>query len=300
MVAKERAELDELLKEIPYDETDEEDGEKRPALQNLDATSMSLQVGGANGSGTDHYRQYSEINAREAEVRFDALIDFMKNYRPSSHRTRALIVGLVRLAIRFLNAPACRRQLRFEVAEARAKYWMNRLGKDGEEHIEQADRLLDLWGGADLRQIEVRDRRIRHGLDAVERERARWHTDTRKKEVAERLATRLPSAAYEYFRCRKQQYDINRERAEDEAQGVPVVDYSDVIKRIQSKDAPPAEIVTAMPWPFLEALNIAMEDAGDDNPHWTHLERMQASAALANARSKRNKYGPRDGGDGNG
>ena len=34
-----------------------------------------------------------------------------------------------------------------------------------------------------------------------------------------------------------------------------------------------------------------MQDASPDNPHWNHTERMAASAAMANARRKRNRLG---------
>ena len=278
------------------DEPEDEEAGGDPGLLPLDSGSMSVSLGGGGGDGWDAATAYSRINAREAEITFTALIDFLKNYRPKQHRTTILINGLVRLAMRILNAPACRRQLRFEAEESRARYWMNRLGKDGQAHIEAADALLDRWGSADLLQIEIRHRRLRHGLAAVEPERARWYTAIRKKELAEQAATKLPSAAYEYFRCRLEQYAIQRELAEDRAKGLVIVDFSDVIKRIHSKDAPPAEIVTSMPWPFLEAINVAMQDAGDDNPHWNHYERMAASTALANSRKSR-RWGSREGGE---
>ena len=51
MASAKRAELDELLDEIPYDEEEEdEDGEGR-TLQNLDSASMSLAVGGRGRVG---------------------------------------------------------------------------------------------------------------------------------------------------------------------------------------------------------------------------------------------------------
>ena len=278
------------------DEPEDEEAGGDSGLLPLDSGSMSVSLGGGGGDGWDAATAYSRINAREAEITFTALIDFLKNYRPKQHRTTILINGLARLAMRILNAPACRRQLRFEAEESRARYWMNRLGKDGQAPIEAADALLDRWGSADLLQIEIRHRRLRHGLAAVEPERARWYTAIRKKELAEQAATKLPSAAYEYFRCRLEQYAIQRELAEDRAKGLVIVDFSDVIKRIHSKDAPPAEIVTSMPWPFLEAINVAMQDAGDDNPHWNHYERMAASTALANSRKSRH-WGSREGGE---
>ena len=188
------------------DEPEDEAAGGDSGLLPLDSGSMSVSLGGGGGDGWDAATAYSRINAREAEITFTALIDFLKNYRPKQHRTTILINGLVRLAMRILNAPACRRQLRFEAEESRARYWMNRLGKDGQAPIEAADALLDRWGSADLLQIEIRHRRLRQGLAAVEPERARWYTAIRKKELAEQAATKLPSAAYEYFRCRLEQY----------------------------------------------------------------------------------------------
>ena len=279
--------LDELEDDIFGDAVSDEDG---GVLQPLDSSRISIS-GALGGSGKDSGRAFSEINARETEVRFDALIDFLKNYWPEKHRTRILINGLVRLGIRFLNAPANRRQLRFEVEEAQGRYWMSRLGKEGKEHIEAADQLLDQWAGSDLTQINIRRRRIKNGLVSVQREAARYHTASRKKDLFEELATKLPSAAYEYFQCRLEQYRILRERAEDRARGIPTADFSDLIKRIQEGSAKPSEIASSLPWPILEALWVSMQDASPDNPHWNHTERMAASAAMANARRKRNRLG---------
>ena len=282
----------ERLYEGDFDD-DEEGGESSSALAPLDSSSVSVSAMG-RGDGHDRGRGYSEINAKEADVRFDALIDFTKNYVPKQHKTKMLINGLLRLTMRFLNAPALRRQLRFDTEEARAKYWIGRLGKDGKEHVDAADHLLDRWGSADLLMIEIRNRRIRFGLGAVEHERPRWYTALRKKALLEREAAKLPSAAYEYFLCRLEQYTINRERAEDRARGLPDQDYSQVITRINDGKATSAEIVNSMPWTFPEALVVAMQDAGDDNPHWNHYERMAANTALANSRRTRSHWGGRN------
>ena len=156
-------------------------GEDDDDLSPLERGMMSLRVGGGEDGDFDRAMAFSAINAREAKIKVDALYDFLKDYVPDAHKTKMLVNGLVRLCQRMLNSPACRRQLRFEMEEARAKYWLGRVGKSGEEHIEAADRLLDRWGACDLLQITIRTRRIRHGLEAVERERPRWYTAERKK-----------------------------------------------------------------------------------------------------------------------
>ena len=289
-------EIDELERDELLDGLEEEFfgdavlGEGGEVLQPLDSSRVSIS-GALGGSGVDPGRLFSEINARETEVRFDALIDFLKNYWPEKHKTRVLVNGLVRLGVRFLNAPANRRRLRFEAEEAEARYWVSRLGKEGKEHIERADRLLDRWAAADLLQINIRRRRLKQGLAAVEHERARWHTATRKMDLFEELATQLPSAAYEYFQCRLEQYRILRERSEDRAKGIPTADFSDLIKRIQQGEAKPSEIAASLPWPILEALWVSMQDASANNPHWNHTERMAASAAMANAKRNRSRFG---------
>ncbi len=278
--------MDGLEEEFFGDAVLRESGE---VLQPLDSSRVSIS-GALGGASVDPGRLFSEINARETEVRFDALIDFLKNYWPEKHKTRVLVNGLVRIGVRFLNAPANRRRLRFEAEAAEARHWTGRLGKAGKEHIEAADRLLDRWAASDLLQINIRRRRLKHGLAAVEPERARWHTASRKMEVLEELATSLPSAAYEYFQCRLEQYRILRERAEDRAKGIPTADYSDLIRRIQQGEAKPSEIAASLPWPILEALWVSMQDPSPNNPHWTDTERMAASAAVANARRNRARF----------
>ena len=273
-------------------------GEGEDDLRPLGRDMMSLKVSGADEGGGDKYA-YSKLIARQADVSFDALYDFIKDYVPKAHKVKVLCNDLVMLCQDMLNSPANRRQLRFDLQEARAEYWKQRLSKDKEDALEQADLLLDRYGSADLLQIEIRHRRITEGLAAVEHERARWHTATRKKELVRRLATRLPQAAYEYFEARKEQYTIMRERAEDRAKGIPAQDFSNLITRIQDGKATEAEILTDSPWPFFKAFAVCAQEADVDSPHWVHIRRLYAAAAEAQRRPGRNRWKPRDdGGDG--
>ena len=268
-----------------YDGDDDE-------LSPLERGMMSFR--GMDGDDNDDNRYpFSKINAREAMITVDALYDFLKDYWPQNHKTRVHVNGLVRLCQRMLNAPANRRKLRFEIEEAKAKYWQQRLGKDGEEHIRWADRLLDRWSSASLLQVSIRRRRLRRGLDAVDGERAKWHTADRKMELVEQLAAKLPASAHEYFECRLEQYKIERERAEDRARGIKEVDFSDLIIRIQDGKATPAEVLESAPWPFKEAFDVCVQDASEENPHWKHNERMASASALGR-RQPRSKWGRRD------
>lgn len=268
-------------------------GESEDDLRPLDRGAMSLKMGSDDGGGDDKY-PYSRINALQAEIKFRALYDFIKDYLPKAHKTKVLVNDLVRLCQDMLNAEANRRQLRFDIEDVRAQYWVNRAGKNGSEHIERADELLDRWGNADLLQILIRRKRIREDLAAVEHERARWHTATRKKELLEEMATRLPQAAYQYFQARKEQYDIMRELAEDRARGIPIQDFSNLITRIQEGKATEAEILMNAPWPFFEAFDVCVQDADVDNPHWDHIRQLQAAAAKAQQARNRNRWKPRD------
>ncbi len=271
-------------------------GESEEDLRPLERGVMSLKMGGDGESGDDRY-PYSRINALQAEIKFRALYDFIKDYLPKSHKTKILVNDLLRLCQDMLNAEANRRQLRFDVEDVRAQYWANRAGKNGAEHIERADELLDRWGNADLLQIVIRRRRIREGLPAVEHERARWYTADRKKELLEEMATTLRQSAYQYFQARKEQYDIMRELAEDRARGIPIQDFSSLITRIQEGKATEAEILMKAPWPFPEAFSVCAQDADVDNPHWDHIRQLQAAAAKAQMARRRNRWKPRDDGD---
>ena len=278
---------DEEFDEIYGDPIDEETG----ALQPLDHSSIEL---GGMGRGSESGGQYrfSQINAGETEVRFNAIFNFLKDYRPEAKKTRTLVNGMLRLGMRFLNAPACRRQLRFEVADQQAKYWMSRVAKEDQDCIQTADGLLKNWGAADLMQRDIRHRRLIHGLGSVDGERPRFYTATRKKEGYEREATQLPTPAYEYFQARLEQYRIQRELAEDRAKGHITADFSSLIKRIIGKDANAAEIAIAIPWPIQEALWVSMQDADVDNPHWKHIESLQAGSLLATTAGRR-RWRPR-------
>jgi len=270
-----------------YDEDDDD-------LNPLERGMMSFR--GVDGGGDDDNRYpFSKINAREAMITVDALYDFLKDYWPQSHRTRVHVNRLVRLCQRMLNAPANRRKLRFEIEEAKAKYWEQRLGKDSQEHIEQANLLLDRWSRASLLQMSIRRRRLANGLDAVDRDRAKWHTAQRKMELVEELAAKLSASAHEYFECRLEQYKIERERAEDRARGIREVDYSDLIVKIQDGKAKPAEVLEAAPWPFKEAFDVCVQDASEENPHWKHNERMASASALGR-RQPRSRWSRRDDG----
>ena len=253
----------------------------------------SIEVGGmGRGSETGGQYRFSQINAGETEVRFNAIFNFLKDYRPEAKKTRTLVNGMLRLGMRFLNAPACRRQLRFEVADQQAKYWSGRVPKEEQDCIQTADAMLKNWGAADLMQRDIRHRRLLHGLASVDGERPRFYTATRKKEGYEREATQLPTPAYEYFQARLEQYRIQRELAEDRAKGHITADFSSLIKRIIGKDANAAEIAIAIPWPIQEALWVSMQDADVDNPHWKHIESLQAGSLLATTAGRR-RWRPR-------
>ena len=272
-----------------YSDDYEDDEDLRP----LERGMMQLRTGGGGDEDDDARYPFSKINAREAMITVDALYDFLKDYWPQSHKTRMLVNGLVRLCQRMLNAGANKRQLRFDIEEARAKYWMGRLSKDDQKYIERADKLLDLWSRSNLMQISIRNRRVRHDLESVENERARWHTGTRKMELLEEMAAGLPAAAHEYFQCRLEQHRIQRERAEDRARGIAETDYSELIKAIQDGTAKPAYVLANAPWPFTEAFDVCIQDASEENPHWKHNERMASASALGR-RQPRSKWGRRD------
>ena len=285
MVTKERDGATDIY-DPRYDEGDDD-------LSPLDRGGMSLKMGDSGSDYEDKY-PYSRINALQAEIKFDALYNFIKDYLPKSHKTKVLVNGLVRLCQNMLNAAANRRKLRFEVEEVKAKYWMSRLPKSRQDAIERADLLLDRWGAADLLQVDIRNRRLKYGLEAVEHERERWHTAVRQKELLEQMATKLPQAAYEYFQARMEQYAIQRERAEDRARGVPQQDFSDLIERIQEGKATEAEILMSAPWPFYEAFDVCVQEADVNNPHWDHIRQLQASTAMAyGAGRRRRQWGPR-------
>ena len=273
---------EEEFDEIYGDPIDDETG----ALLPLDHS--SIEVGGlGRGSDRDGQYRFSQINAGETEVRFNAIFNFLKDYRPEAKKTRTLVNGLLRLGMRIMNAPACRRQLRFEVADQQAKYWSSRVAKEDQDCIKTADELLKNWGAADLLQRDIRHRRLLHGLAAVDGERPRYYTATRKKEGYEREATQLPTPAYEYFQARLEQYRIQRELAEDRAKGHITADFSDLIKRIIGKAANAAEIAIAIPWPIQESLWVSMQDADVNNPHWKHIEALQAGSLMATTANRR-------------
>ena len=262
------------------------------ALQPLDHSSIEVGGLGRTDDVGGNYR-FSAINAGETEVKFNAIFNFLKDYRPESKKTRTLVNGLLRLGMRFLNAPACRRQLRFEVADQQAKYWMSRVAKEDQDSIKAADDLLKNWGAADLLQRDIRHRRLMHGLAWVDGERPRYYTAARKKEVYEQEATQLPTPAYEYFQARLEQYRIQRELAEDRAKGHITADFSDLIKRIIGKAANAAEIAIAIPWAIQEALWVSMQDADVNNPHWKHIEALQAGSLMATMGRRRRSWRPR-------
>ena len=69
-----------------------------------------------------------------------------------------------------------------------------------------------------------------------------------RKEIVEQEATHIDPAAHEYFLCRLEQYSIQREIAEDRAQGNPLIDHSNLLKKLHEGKANPAEIYSDSPW----------------------------------------------------
>lgn len=267
-------------------------------LRPLERDRMNLSTAGF-GPDSSSKNGFSDINKEQTELQFKALYDFLK-YVPKSHKVKVMINGLVRFCQDMLNAPACRRRRRFEEQEAQANYWKSRLSRDDQGYITEADNLLSRWGALDLLQVAIRERRLRHGLDAVEHERARWHTCVRKKELLEEIATQLPHAAHEYFNSRMEQYNIMREEAEDRAKGIPSQDFSNLIDRIEKGEASPAEVLIKAPWPFYKAFDVAVADVDPDNPHWDHIRKLQAATAQASQRRRQQRRWSRRDDDGGG
>ena len=224
-----------------YDQLEEVEG-----LRPLDREKLNLSVSDLGG-GQSGRKDYSLINYEQTKFKFTVIYDFLK-FVPKSHKVKVMINGLVRLCQQMLFAPANRRRLRFEEQEAQAKYWQSRLSKEDQGYITEADKLLARWGRQYLLQEQIRRRRLRLGLDVVDGERARWHTCERKKEILRKLATQLPSEAYEYFVARKEQYHIMREEAEDRAKSIPARDFSKLIEKIESGEVQPAEVIVNGPW----------------------------------------------------
>lgn len=275
------------------------------ALAPLDSSSIEVS-GSGRGGGSDPGSQYaySAIIQRETGVGFGAMYDWVRQNRPDEKYARNLIAGLVDLARMEWQSPACLRKMRFEEEEVKANYWLSRMGKDQAEEKENAELLLKIWGSANLVQIEIRHRRLREGLDMVDqggldgyRDRCRWYTAIKKKEIVEQQASNLNTMAYEYFRCRLEQYNIQREEAEDRAQQNPSLDYSNLLKRISLGQARSAEIVSGCPWSMNIAIFLALQNPGEKNPYWDHIERLMGGVARAvQHRSRRARRGGDAGG----
>lgn len=257
-------------------------------LANYGSMSISASRGGG-GAGNQSEFAYSAIIARETEVRFDAFIDFVRNCRPDEKMLRNIVAGLLDLAAEEWRSPACRRQLRFEIEDQKAAYWIGRLGKEHEQEKTVADGLLARWGTADLIMVDIRSRRLRHGLDSVDHERPRWYTAMKRKEIVEQEATHLDPAAHEYFLCRLEQYSIQREIAEDRAQGNPLIDHSNLLKKLHEGKANPAEIYSDSPWAMRKAIEVCLQNPGKENPYWGHLERMFGGVAAAGGGRRRTR-----------
>ena len=275
---------DDDLDDLDYGDFD--DDEEPDRLAPLETGSMSVSAsrgGGAGGSGTG----YSDIIAQRTKVSFDALYDWVRDNRPDEKIARNILSGLLDLARLEWQSPTCLRQLRFDQQEAKAKYWLERLADDKKDQKALADNLLSLWGQANLVQIEIRTRRLIYGLKAVEEDRPRWYTAIRKKELVERFAAWLDNMAFEYFRCRLEQHRIMLEEAEDRARHNPSKDYSQLIKRITTEGAKAADIAANSPWSYVQALELAMMNPGEKNPHMHHVERMNNGGMLNRRRRAR-------------
>ena len=63
-------------------------------LRPLERGGMSLKMGDSGSDYEDKY-PYSRINALQAEIKFAALYNFIKDYLPRAHKTKILFNGLV-------------------------------------------------------------------------------------------------------------------------------------------------------------------------------------------------------------
>ena len=271
---------------IDFDERDEDGNSLGP----IDEGSISVSANAGGGSGGDQ-RGYSEIVAREAEMRVDGYYGFVRSNLPDSPIGKRVVNGLMRLARRERMSPAVRRRQRFEEAEKRAEYELKRAGPQAKEYKDQAEEILNRWIEAHLVQLEIRKRRLEQGLEAVEGDRPRWYTAGRKKQIAELDAIKLPGPGYEYFQCRLEQYHIKREAAEDLASNRPQKDITGLLERIVEGKAKAEEVFTQGPWATELGVEFAVANAGKDNPHWGHIERMHGQVAERRQRRRRRALG---------
>ena len=275
---------------IDIDDVDEDGNRLGPIDEGSISVSASGDGGGSGG------RAYSEIVAREAELRIDGYYGFVRSNLPDTPIGKRVVNGLMRLARRERSSQAVRRRQRFEEAEKRAEYWLKRAGDKAKEAKEQAESILQRWTEAHLVQLEIRKRRVEHGLEAVEHERARWYTADRKKQNAELDAIKLSAEAYEYFQCRLEQYHIQRESSEDTAANRPRKDITGLLERIVEGKAKPEEVFTQGPWATELGVEFAIANAGKENPHWGHIEPMHGQ--VAERRRPRRRRMLRMGGEG--
>ena len=169
---------------------------------------MSFSSMDGGGDDDDNRYPFSKINAREAMITVDALYDFLKDYWPQSHRTRVHV-----------NRPGPAVPADAERSGQPAQAAVRNRGSEGEilgaavgqgqarNTSKEANLLLDRWSRASLLQMcNPAPQAQANGLDAVDRDRAKWHTAQRKMELVEELAAKLSASAHEYFECRLEQY----------------------------------------------------------------------------------------------
>lgn len=216
----------------------------------------------------------------------EKLYGFARDAKVESHLEKTAIMGVFALNDLLFDAACVNRQARYEDAEADASRWEKLIAADriketkedsddktedkADDKADDVHSLLTRWSEAHAFMQQVGIVEEQRGIDAVVHLREDYMAKKQQRDDAEMGASRLPAAWNMFFWCRVQQYKIMRERSYDLSMGYPVVDYTELKRKI-ADGGNIHDLVEQMPWAYLEGYQRLTASLMDGEAHRTTL-----------------------------
>ena len=221
-----------------------------PPLENAGPISLITNPSGGNDRSEDYLTAYSTLLRKivfdQAEGDFTYWAGM---YLPDEPQHKTLVEGLIGLGLREFRYAIAHRKALIKGAKEEQANWLKEAranAKDPEETERQIERMETLFAHlSKARQIQtsIRRQEWRYGFNVIEHRCPEWLTAEKREQQAEEKAAReLSEAVFMVFINRRIELLIIESIEDDEAQGLEIRDYSDLIENISKGNASQSQV----------------------------------------------------------
>ena len=171
---------------------------------------------------------------------------------PGNPKARKAVAGLYEIGMYILEAPASRRKERAENLEQRAAMFLGKLVSSEQDEVAL---LVELWRGNAFALERIKRKKEIEGLEAAKPLRPEWYTAKWKMEKAEETAESMGSEAFEYFKCKQDEYFLVQEERDEKGNYQEFPDYSELRRQWYAHET----LTEPLPWAWEKMLEVCLK-----------------------------------------